>query len=59
MPGVDEQQVGVVGEQRGGGHHGVSGGLEVREEAAADLGGVHQFSFSWVVLAVSSGGPAW
>ena len=58
--GVDEQQVGVVGEGRCGGHHGVSGGLEVREESAADLGGVHQWSFCVSVcasVAVSSGSP--
>ena len=51
-----EEQVGVVGEQRGGGHHGVSGGLEVREEAAADLGGVHQWwSFDSSVVRVGAG----
>ena len=46
IPAGVNSTVGSLGEQRVGGHHGVSGGLEVREEAAADLGGVHQFSFS-------------
>ena len=47
---VDEQQGRVRHQQRRGGHGLVTGRLEVRDEAAADLGGVHQaFSMPSVV----------
>ncbi len=39
--GVDQQQRRVVGDQRRRGHDGVAAGLEVAEEAAADLVGPH------------------
>ena len=52
--GVDEQQVGVVEQQRRRRHRGVAGPLEVGHEPAADLGGVHQLLLSsvWVVSRV-------
>ena len=39
--GVHEQQVGVRHEQRGRGHHLVTRRFEVRDEAAADVSGLH------------------
>ena len=46
-PGVDEQQRRVVEDQRGAGDGGVAGGLEVGEEASADLVGLHGVPIGW------------
>jgi hypothetical protein len=43
--GVDEQQVGIVEQQRGARDDGVVALLEVRDESAADLSGVHGCAF--------------
>ena len=48
-PGVGEQQRRVVGgEQRGGGHLAVPLALEILDEAASDVGGVHPANISRV-----------
>ena len=57
--GVDEQQVGVVEQQRRRGHDGVAGVLEVREESAADLRGLHQVWSFWVCSASRRSRSVW